>query len=312
MSSVHKPVLVQEVLEYLNVRSNYDYIDGTVGGGGHAEAILKANGPKGKLLGLDADPQAIAAVSRRLQQFGNRVILQNKNYKQIKKITHALSISFSISGILLDLGLSSDQLDLRGRGFSFYDKGKLDMRFDTSRGQTAADLIMTAEETELAKIFKEYGELREWKKLARAICTFRELNKNQTITTPELVEIVRTVIKKGSSKINPATKVFQALRIAINQELDNLEEFLSQSLEVLPSGARLVIISFHSLEDRQVKRFFQKWSKADYGPKESPLSQELRPARLKILTKKVVRPQTTEVKSNPRSRSALLRAAEIL
>lgn len=312
MKTVHKPVLLKEVINYLDVQPNRNYIDGTIGGGGHAEAILQNNAPRGLLLGLDADQQAIARTGQRLQKYGSRVILQNKNYKQIKEITHAIPNSFSAHGILLDLGLSSDQLENGARGFSFADSKPLDMRFDQSQEMTADQVIKTWPVEKLEKIFREYGEIRQARKLAGAIVHFRPNYINSELSAADFAAEVAKVIPRGKSKIHPATQVFQALRIAVNDELEGLRNFLPQALDILDAGGRLVIISFHSLEDRIVKNFFKEESLDCICPPEIPVCRCNHHARLKILTKKPIRASLQELQDNPRSRSALLRAAEVL
>jgi len=312
MKTVHKPVLLKEVIDYLDVRPDRNYIDGTIGGGGHAEAILHNNGPHGLLLGLDADQQAIARSGQRLQKYGSRVILQNKNYKQITELTHAIPNSFSAHGILLDLGLSSDQLENGGRGFSFADSKPLDMRFDQSQEMTADQVIRNWPEEKLEKIFREYGEIRQARKLAKAIVHFRQNYIDSELSAADFAAEIVKVIPRGKSKIHPATQVFQALRIAVNDELEGLKAFLPQAVDILEKRGRLVIISFHSLEDRIVKNFFREESRDCICPLEIPVCRCNHHARLKILTKKPLKASLAELKDNPRCRSALLRAAERL
>ncbi|MFH0874167.1 MAG: 16S rRNA (cytosine(1402)-N(4))-methyltransferase RsmH [Candidatus Komeilibacteria bacterium] len=305
----HESVMVAEVLQYLQVGPNKNYIDGTVGGGGHAEAILKKNGPHGRVLGLDLDPRAIAAATSRLRRFGARAIVRRENYKQITKKFDAVSSITPISGFLLDLGVSSDQLDTAGRGFSFTDQGPLDMRFDPETGQTAAQLIARVPEDELGQIIRDYGDERQWRKIARSLKQVSRQFDNRLLV-PQIVEAITKVLPPRITKIHPATKTFQALRIAINQELDNIQQALPRIIELLPSGARLVIIAFHSAEDRIVKHWFRSQARDCICPASQPICTCSHKASLKILTKKAIRPGPEEISNNHRSRSAVLRAVE--
>ncbi|MBD3359527.1 MAG: 16S rRNA (cytosine(1402)-N(4))-methyltransferase RsmH [Candidatus Buchananbacteria bacterium] len=306
MKFEHKPVLLDEVVEYLKPQPNQNFIDCTVGGGGHAKAILQKTGPNGKLLGIDLDIQAIEAAKQNLQEFKDRIILINDNYQNLKQILYDTGFN-KINGILLDLGLSSYQIQAKTRGFSFKGDSFLDMRFGETE-QTAADIINKYKEADLIRIFKEYGEERYAKQIAQEIV---DLRKKQPITkTNQLVDIIEKVYKNKPKpkKIHVATKVFQALRIEVNNELANLKKILPQALEALFKNGRLVVISFHSLEDKIVKEFFKKESKDCLCPPQIPVCVCEHKAQLKILTKKVVKPSQTEIMKNPRSRSAKLRA----
>jgi len=307
MEFKHQPVLVKEVLQYLAPQANENFIDCTVGGGGHSEEILKFNGPKGKVLGIDLDSQAIKAAGENLKQFKDRIVLAKDNYKNIKKIAYDIPEFNHINGILLDLGLSSFELEDETRGFSFRGSAFLDMRFGDSE-KTAAYIINQYKEENLAKIFKIYGEERYAQQIAREIVKERKLQPIRT--TEQLVNIIENVYShKPKPKIHVATKVFQALRIEVNHELDNLQEVLPQAIDLLAKGGRLVVISFHSLEDRIVKDFLKNETRGCICPPKLPVCNCNHKPSIKILTKKIIIPSLEEIKNNPRSRSAKLRAA---
>ncbi len=320
MSYFHQSVLLKETIELLNPRPNQHFIDCTLGGGGHAAAILERTGPKGKLLGIDLDKNAIEYSRRRLKKFFGRYILVQDNFKNINKIKNEQFPNFTINGVLADLGLSSNQLQGRsGAGFSFQTDGQLDMRFDQSQSLTAEEIVNTYPIQKLIKIFKEYGEENLASLIAQKITAFRRQKKIKT--TAELAEIILQAYReKLKSKkeipwlggLHPATKVFQALRIAVNDELNNLKKFLKEAMEILPSGDRLAVISFHSLEDRIVKKFFQTEAKDCLCPPELPVCQCGHRKIFKIITKKAVQPSAAEIKQNPRSRSARLRVVEVI
>ncbi len=292
-SERHRPVMVREALEFLKVRPDGIYIDATVGAGGHAEQILKvlAEG-NGTLLGIDRDPAAIRIASERLKNVGTRVKLVEGNFAEIDAL-HAGSFLPPAAGILADLGLSSMQLEDAERGFSFSLPGPLDMRMGSGE-LTAEEIINRTPERELADLIYKFGEERHSRRIARAIVKARPIR-----LTTELAQVVTRAIpsRAGLHQIHPATRTFMALRLAVNRELENLESFLGKVLGVLSPGARVVVISFHSLEDRIVKESFRRWQ---------------REACARILTKHVVRPGPEEMQGNPRSRSAKLRAAEKL
>jgi len=297
MKFEHKSVLLKESIELLAVKPGEKYIDATVGGGGHAEAILKK---KGIILGIDQDPEAIKAAGEhlasacpvpRLRELDVCCRLAQGNFSQLKEI--GLEEGFNkVSGVLFDLGVSSYQIDTAERGFSFGRDGPLDMRMDPNLKVTAADLINGLTERELNELFSKLGGERLAGCFAQAICRARRLEPIKT--TVQLAEIVRR-LKPRKGRLDPATKVFQALRIAVNDELNNLRLGLPQALELLKKGGRLVVISFHEGEDRIVKQFFKKWAIED---------------QLVILTKKPLHPGRGEVEENPRSRSGCLRGAE--
>ncbi|OGY78361.1 MAG: 16S rRNA (cytosine(1402)-N(4))-methyltransferase [Candidatus Kerfeldbacteria bacterium RIFCSPHIGHO2_02_FULL_42_14] len=321
----HTPVLLQEVIHALNLKSGDNVIDGTIGGGGHAEAILQATTPNGKLLGIDLDPDAIQAAKRTLREYKDRFILEQGSFADIKLICEAnASYMQNICAILLDLGVSSYQFENKERGFSFQATGPLDMRFWQSddpknlkenralQTLSAERIINTWSEAMLAKIFKEYGEERYARLISRAI--INERKRIRIETTKQLADIVKAVYMRKSRarqnwRIHPATRTFQALRIAVNDELHTLETALPQAVEILKVGGRLAVISFHSLEDRIVKHFFQKESKDCLCPSFFPACRCQHAARLKIITKKPITSSENEQRANPRSRSAKLRVA---
>lgn len=302
-SLLHHPVLYESVLEGLAIRPNGCYIDATVGAGGHAWGILVASGPKGRLLGIDADPQALALASERLAAFEDRVTLVQGNFSQLSSIAPAQGFA-EVDGILFDLGLSSVQLAVPERGFSFQHDGPLDMRFDPSNPITAAHLVNELEERELADILRRYGQERQARRIARAIVSARPLR-----STAQLAALIEGVVGRRG-RIHPATRTFQALRIAVNDELTALSEALPQALDLLVAGGRLAVISFHSLEDRIVKRFFEREARDCICPPETPVCVCGHRARLNIITRHPIRPSEEEVAANPRSRSARLRIAE--
>jgi 16S rRNA (cytosine1402-N4)-methyltransferase len=280
------------------------YVDGTLGAGGHAWGILKASHPDGQLLGMDVDPQALEVASEKLAEYGNRAIIVHASYRTLKKQIAILGWQ-QVDGILLDLGLSSMQLDIRERGFSFQNEAPLDMRFDPEGKVSAADLVNHLDEVELADLLFRYGEEHRSRQVARSIVKARPIQ-----TTTQLAKVVAGATSGGKSGIHPATRTFQALRIAVNGELDALEEVLPQTIEVLVKKGRLAIISFHSLEDRMVKQFMRKESRDCICPPRQPVCTCGHQATLREITTKPIRPQEDEVRNNPRSRSARLRIAE--
>jgi len=304
-SSEHVPVLYNEVLDGIQPRSGGRYIDATLGAAGHAAGILTASGPDGELLGLDADPDAISFAGQVLGSFGDRVVLQVANFRHLREVALALGFG-QVDGILMDLGLSSRQLADAERGFSFNQDGPLDMRMNRSQRETAADLINALPEAELAELLWRYGEERHARRIARVIVSSRPVS-----TTGQLADLVaRTVGRR--EKIHPATRTFQALRIAVNDELEALNQALRQARDLLRPQGRLAVIAFHSLEDRLVKRFYQQESRDCLCPPEIPVCICEHRATLKVLTPRPVRPSAEEIARNPRSRSARLRLAERL
>jgi len=280
------------------------YIDGTLGAGGHAWGILLVSSPDGQLLGMDVDPQALDLAQEKLAEFGGRAILVRASYRSLLQYVENLGWH-RVDGILLDLGLSSMQLDTPARGFSFQSEAPLDMRFDPEGKVRAEDLVNNLDEFKLADLLYRYGEERRSRQVARAIVRARPIQ-----TTTQLAQVVAGATSGGKSGIHPATRTFQALRIAVNGELDALEEVLPQTIEALIPGGRLAVISFHSLEDRMVKQFIRKESKDCLCPPRQPICTCGHLATLRDMTIKPVRPKDDEISKNPRSRSARLRIAE--
>jgi 16S rRNA (cytosine1402-N4)-methyltransferase len=288
----HVAVLQAQVLAALAPQPGGRYIDGTLGGGGHASAVLAASGPDGRLLGIDADEEALRAAGQRLAGYGTRVVLAHANFREIGAVAAEHGFH-QADGILLDLGVSSHQLDTPARGFSFQSDGPLDMRLDQSDGETAADLVNEMPEEQLANLIYRYGEEHGSRRIARMIVEARR--RSPFRTTSELANLVARALGGRHGRIHPATRTFQALRIAVNQELESLETALPQAIELLGNGGRLAVISFHSLEDRIVKLFFRAEAQA---------------GRIQILTKKPQEAEEHEARGNPRSRSAKLRVAQ--
>lgn len=306
----HRPVLYQSIIHALQPRPGGRYVDCTVGAGGHAWGILMHSAPDGLLLGLDVDPQALELARQRLAAFGKRAILLQASYTTLQQRLQELGWE-QVEGVLLDLGVSSMQLDTPGRGFSFLNEGPLDMRFSPLAKTQAADLVNTLSEAELARLIYRYGEEPQARAIARAIVAARPLN-----TTIELAELIRRVVGpqsgRRSATTHPATRTFQALRIAVNQELQALEQVLPQALQALAPGGRLVVIAFHSLEDRIVKQFFRRESQDCLCPPRQPICTCGHRAQLREISRRIARPTTEEVAENPRARSARLRVAEKL
>ena len=303
----HLPVMAGEVVETLAPRPGSLQIDATLGGAGHAERILEASAPDGRLLGLDADGAAIARSGRRLARFGDRAVLRQANFSELTEVAPAAGFS-QVDGVFLDLGLSSCQLADVERGFGFRAGGRLDMRFDASRGRSAADLLSTLEAGELAALFRRYGEEPFAGRIARTIV---ETRRHSPVETAEQLAalVERAVPAPKGRRTHPATRVFQALRIAVNDELASLEAGLSASLALLRPGGRLVVLSYHSLEDRIVKRFIATEQRGCICPPEVPICVCGRQPELRSLGKSRT-PTAAEVAANPRSRSARLRGAE--
>lgn len=322
----HVPVMLGEVLRFLQPRAGGHYVDGTLGGGGHTQAILEQSAPDGKVLGIDIDAQAIARVKERLSDYvsNGRLVLVHGNFAELARIVHEAGF-VSVEGVILDLGFSSYQVDDPQRGFSFSADGPLDMRLDQSQAQSAADIVNRASERELAEIFWRYGEETRSRRIARRIVQQR---KQAAITrTAQLAELAAAGAPYKPGAIHPATRVFQALRIAVNHELEHIEKVLPQIVDVLSmnktlpasrqevsggQGGRMVMIAFHSLEDRLVKEFMRREAKDCLCPPHVPVCVCGHKARLRLLTPKPVTPTIEEVTANPRARSAKLRAAEIV
>jgi 16S rRNA (cytosine1402-N4)-methyltransferase len=313
MEEGHLPVLVEEVIEMLAPAPGSLHIDATLGGGGHTERILEAAKPDGRLLGLDADPAAIARVGARLgPRFGDRLVLRQANFRELGEVAPPAGFA-AVDGCLFDLGLSSFQLADRERGFGFRAGGPLDMRFDPSRGVPAAELLASLDTAELTALFRRYGEEPKAPRIARAIVDARRVAP--LATAEELAALIERVIPPNPRlrrRTHPATRVFQALRIAVNEELEALEAGLASALDLLRPGGRLVVLSYHSLEDRIVKRFFQAERRGCVCPPELPVCVCGRDPRLRLVTSPSLTPTAAEIAANPRARSARLRAAERL
>jgi 16S rRNA (cytosine1402-N4)-methyltransferase len=301
----------EEVRFWLAPHPRGRYVDGTLGGAGHTALILRASAPDGRVLAIDADGRALARARERLasEVAAGRLLLAHGNFARLGELARAAGFA-SADGVLLDLGLSSDQLADRARGFSFAADAPLDMRFDTSQGQSAADLVNLLEEAELADLLFRYGEERRSRQIARRLVELRE--RAPITRTSELARMVAAVVHGRPGGIHPATRTFQALRIAVNDELGSLEAALPAAVELLRPGGRLAVISFHSLEDRIVKRFFQAEERGCVCPPELPVCVCGRAPRLRILTRHPVTAAETEIAANPRARSAKLRVAERL
>jgi len=306
-STIHLPVLLDETLEVLAPHADGRYIDATLGGGGHAEAILTASSPSGQLLGLDTDPRAIQRVSDRLARFGPRATLVHANFRQLESVARAHGFD-EVDGILFDLGVSSFHFDEAEQGFSFRKEGPLDMRLDPTTGLSAADVVNTFDEEALADILYRYGEERRSRRIARAIVAQRPIR-----TTTQLAEVVvRAVGRRPGARLHPATRTFQALRIYINDELGALEAALPQAVSLLKPGGVLAVITFHSLEDRIVKHFLRQESRDCICPPGTPICTCGHKAQLELIYRKGITPSPDEIARNPRSRSARLRAARKL
>jgi 16S rRNA (cytosine1402-N4)-methyltransferase len=302
----HQPVLYKEIIHALQPQAGGRYVDGTLGAGGHARGIMEASAPDGLLLGLDVDPQALAIARRNLAPYEGRTHLVQASYTSLSQQLAQLGWD-TVDGILLDLGASSMQFDTPERGFSFQHDAPLDMRFGPHVPRTAADLVNLSSERELADLIYRYGEERDSRKIARAIVRARPIH-----TTRELVAAIESISPRRGGRVHPATRTFQALRIAVNDELSAIEEVLPQAVAALRPGGRLAVISFHSLEDRIVKEFFRDHSRDRVNPPYERLYEEERKATLKEVNRKPIVPSEEEIQDNPRARSAKLRIAEKL
>ena len=303
-TSCHTPVMVSETLRALAVQPGGRYIDCTVGGGGHAITILDHSSPGGQLLGIDADPKAIELAQERLQHYRDSTLLVNENFVNLQSICIKYDF-FPVHGILFDLGLSSLQLNGNGRGFSFQYDAPLDMRLNPQQKVTAADIVNTSSEKGLAQLIKTYGEESYSHRIASRIVKERPIT-----TTLQLARLIEKAVGGRRGKLHPATKTFQALRIAVNHELEYLEAALRQAIDLLGFEGRLVVISYHSLEDRIVKQFMQREARGCICPPEIPTCVCGHVPRLRLIHKKVITPSVMEIELNPRSRSAKLRVAE--
>ncbi|MBS97529.1 MAG: 16S rRNA (cytosine(1402)-N(4))-methyltransferase [Oceanospirillaceae bacterium] len=302
----HKTVLLEEAVSSLVADPDGFYVDGTFGRGGHSRRILAQLSEKGRLMAIDKDPQAIQYAQAAFAD-DERFMIRHGSFSELEKFIEAEGLVGQVSGVLLDLGVSSPQLDDPERGFSFLNDGPLDMRMDTSCGESAADWINRAPEAEIADVLFTYGEEKFSRRMARAVVQARA--EEPITTTARLAKIIAEANPRWEKGKNPATRAFQGIRIHINRELDDIEQVLAQALEVLAVGGRLVVISFHSLEDRLVKRFIRKYVKGDeHLPPGIPVTQEMLNQRLKSLGK-AVKASKAELDANPRARSAVMRVA---
>ena len=300
----HTPVLFREAIEMLNIRRGGRYIDCTLGGGGHGLGVLEASGPGGRLLGLDADPEAVKTAGRRLEAYRERLVLAQVNFREILGQVKGTEF-YPADGIVMDLGMSSIQLDASGRGFSFQRNEPLDMRFDPSQELKASDVVNRYSLDRLSKVLLQFGELPRSKKIASAI-----IHSRPFATTSELAELLRKMLGNHKRKTNPATQGFQAIRIAVNKELENLELGLIDAIKILGSGRRIVVISYHSLEDRIVKGVLRRAASDCVCPPRIPVCVCDHVREVRLITKKPVFPTPQEILGNPRSRSARMRVAE--
>ena len=303
----HVSVLVREAIEFLRPASGKRYLDGTLGEGGHSEQILIRSDPDGQVLGLDRDGEALAGAQRRLNRFGSRLTVCHASYGDAQKFLEQLGWR-AVDGAILDLGVSSRQIDSPERGFSFRATARLDMRMDVRQELDAELIVNTYSEAEIERILRDFGEEPQARRIARAIVAERKIKK--FATTDALADLVMRVKRSRQRDHHPATQVFQALRIAVNQELAELERFLNSGYELLLPQGRMVIISFHSLEDRLVKTAFRKWSRACLCPPRTLRCQCGWSQKVKLLTKKPIVPSPSEIAANPRARSAKMRAVE--
>jgi 16S rRNA (cytosine1402-N4)-methyltransferase len=310
MNTSHIPVMAQQVVEYLVTDDAGGlYLDCTVGAGGHAAQILKATSPHGKLVGIDTDPEALKLAEENLSPYGERVSLIHGNFADLERILDDLNIH-EFDGVLMDLGVSSIQLDTPDRGFSFRSSGPLDMRMDRTAGQPVSDDLDRKNIAELTEIIRKFGEERWAKQIAFNIVKTRK--RSPIKTTTQLAKIVERVVPRSSGNIHPATRTFQALRIYKNEELSNLEIGLDMAVKALKPKGRICAISFHSLEDRIVKRKFRSMERGCVCPPKTPVCVCGQKPSLKVITKRPVTPSKGEIKANPRSRSAKLRVASKL
>jgi len=296
-----------EVIELLSPGPGKRYLDGTLGGGGHSEQILVNSDPDGQVLGLDRDDEALGAARERLRRFDERLIARQASFAEALDILGEIGWQ-RVDGAILDLGISSHQIDSRERGFSFRSDAALDMRMDRRQSLDAREIVNSYAADDLARIFREYGEEPQARRLARVIVEQRRTRPLES--TGELVRLVEQIKGRGRREHHSATQVFQALRIAVNQELDHVARFLESGYEILLPKGRMVIISFHSLEDRMVKTAFRKWSRACLCPPRVLRCQCGWSQKVKLLTKKPIVPSASEIQANPRARSAKLRAVE--
>jgi len=306
MEFAHASVMVQEVTRFLRPEPGGRYLDGTLGGGGHAERILIESSPDGELVGLDRDDEAVNAARSRLQRFGTRLKTRQASFAAAKEILAELNWH-TVNGLLLDLGVSSHQLESPERGFSFRSQARLDMRMDRRQSLNAYEVVNRFSVANLERILRDFGEEPQARRIALAIAASRQIKALET--TDELAKLIASV-KKGRRELHPATQTFQALRIAVNDELNHLDRFLQKGYELLLPKGRMVIISFQSLEDRLVKAAFRVWDRDCLCPPRTPVCQCGWSRKVKLLTKRPMTPSEKELSANPRARSARLRAVE--
>jgi len=302
----HVPVLLDEVMQALNLTPDAVAVDATYGRGGHAEAIRQRLGPAGRLLVLDRDPQAVADARRRFAA-DSRVTIEHARFAQLNDVCERYRLLGHVTAMLFDLGVSSPQLDQPERGFSFRQSGPLDMRMDPTSGQSAAEWINRAEEEELSRVLRDYGEERYARQIARAIVRARD--RAFVSETSALAEIVALAVPARERRKDPATRTFQAIRLYVNRELEELEQALPQAMHALAPGGRLAVISFHSLEDRRVKQFMRSQASGPAVPRGMPAPAQAFQPRLRLISR-AIRAREHEVRRNPRARSATLRVAE--
>lgn len=309
MTFQHKSVLLEETIDSLNIRPDGIYVDGTLGGGGHASEVCRRLGSKGRLIGIDQDQDAITAAGERLREFGEKVTIVRSNYEQIKDVLRELGID-KVDGIYLDLGVSSYQLDTAERGFTYREDAPLDMRMDQRKAETAADIVNGYGEMELYRIIRDYGEEKFAKNIAKHIVRARE--EKPIETTGELIELIKAAIPMKMRAVggHPAKKTFQAIRIELNHELDVLNNSIDTMIELLNPGGRLSIITFHSLEDRIVKNRFRENENPCICPPDFPVCMCGRMSKGKVITRKPIVPTEEEVGENKRSKSSKLRVFE--
>jgi len=308
MKTEHVPVLLQEVLAGLALRPDGKYVDATFGRGGHSEKILQQLGEQGRLLVMDKDPEAIHMAKQKFAQ-EKRVTIVHASFDHLQQAVQALGWEGDVNGILMDLGVSSPQLDKAERGFSFTREGPLDMRMNPQQGMDAASWINSASREDIAQVLREYGEERHAWRIAGGICEAREITPFETTT--QLANCIKQVSPTRETRIHPATRAFQAIRIFINKELDELKNILEQCVDVMSLQGRMCIISFHSLEDRLVKRFIRSQSQGEAYPSHLPIKEKDIHRRLRRIGK-MIKPSAAEIEMNPRARSACLRIAEKL
>jgi 16S rRNA (cytosine1402-N4)-methyltransferase len=307
MALAHVSVMAREVIDFLRPEPRKRYLDGTLGGGGHTEQILIHSSPDGQVLGLDLDDDALASASQRLSGFGDRLAVRQANFAAAGEILSEIGWP-PVDGLVLDLGVSSHQLESRERGFSFRSGARLDMRMDRRQSLDAYQIVNTSSVSELERILRNYGEEPQARRIAFAIASARKMKTIRT--AEELAGIVARAKGKRERDHHPATQTFQALRIAVNQELDNLKRFLEDGYELIQPKGRMVIISFHSLEDRLVKSAFRKWNRDCICPPRTPVCRCGWSRKAKLLTTRPLSPAASEIDANPRARSAKLRAVE--